>query len=268
MALRCTSAKGVRVPCVRANAGVQAKYHRALMAIIRDMDDSLTYWLRAEYRKQEPKIIAQDSAADFLQSLMDRLTRRWRKKFDELSKDMATRFVTGAQRYSDTAFASRLRDAGFTVRFRPTPGVREAIESSVNENVLLIKSIGETHLNDVAQLVQRSVAAGRDLGTLTNDLQERYGITSRRAAFIARDQNNKATATINRTRQMELGLTEAIWVHSGAGRHPRPSHLKAWQDRLRYNLKEGALIDGKRIFPGELPNCRCTGSVIIPGYND
>ncbi|WP_257785984.1 hypothetical protein [Burkholderia ubonensis] len=39
-------------------------------------------------------------------------------------------------------------------------------------------------------------------------------MTKRRAAFIAHNQNSKATATITRVRQEGLGITEAIWLHS------------------------------------------------------
>ncbi|NVN09719.1 phage head morphogenesis protein [Nguyenibacter vanlangensis] len=231
------------------------------------MDDSLSYWLKANYRKVEPQI-AQDSAADLLQSVMNRLTHRWRKRFDEVAEQMAQHFSEAAAGHADRAFAKKLAGAGFKVKFRPSPGVTNALKATTFQNVSLIKSIAEEHMVEVNGLVMRSIIAGRDLGTLTKELQARYGIIRRRAAFIARDQNNKATATINRTRQMELGLKEAIWVHSSAGRHPRESHVKAGRERLRYDLSKGALIDGQWIHPGELPNCRCTSSVIIPGFDD
>lgn len=111
----------------------------------------------------------------------------------------------------------------------------------------------------------RSVTTGRDLAQLTTDLQKEFGITQRRAAFIARDQNNKATASMNRARQDELGIAEAIWVHSGGGKHPRPHHVAA--NGKRYNVKEGMLIDGEYIFPGEKPNCRCISKSVIPGFS-
>jgi hypothetical protein len=76
---------------------------------------------------------------------------------------------------------------------------------------------------NIEGLVMRSVQTGRDLGQLMKDLQEQFGVTRRRAAFVARDQNNKATASMTRARQHEPGITQAIWVHSGAGKHPRPT---------------------------------------------
>jgi SPP1 gp7 family putative phage head morphogenesis protein len=114
-------------------------------------------------------------------------------------------------------------------------------------------------------MLMRSVARGRDLGGMTKEMEERYGITRRRAALISRDQNNKATAIITRVRQRELGITEAIWLHSSAGKHPRPSHVA--MNGKRYLIAEGMEDpdEGRKILPGELVNCRCVSRSVIPG---
>ncbi len=164
---------------------------------------------------------------------------------------------------------SILRRAGLTVQFRMTPAAQEVYDAAVIENVGLIRSIAQQHLQDVEGMVMRSVQAGRDLGQLAPELRARYGITKRRAALIARDQNNKATAVIVRTRQKELGITQARWLHSHAGRVPRPSHVAFSEGRdggPYYDVEKGALIDGERIFPGELINCRCVSRSVIPGF--
>lgn len=51
-----------------------------------------------------------------------------------------------------------------------------------------------------------------DLSTLSKNLKKDYGITKRRAEFIARDQANKAHATIERAKRQELGIAKAIWL--------------------------------------------------------
>jgi uncharacterized protein with gpF-like domain len=109
------------------------------------------------------------------------------------------------------------------------------------------------------------VQAGRDLGYLSKELQDRYGITKRRAALIARDQNNKATAVITRVRQQELGVTECVWLHSHGGKHPRPSHVAA--DNKKYDVSKGMFLDGKWTWPGVEVNCRCVARAVIPGLS-
>ncbi len=168
----------------------------------------------------------------------------------------------------DNTLKSQLRDAGFTVRFRMTPAMRAAAESTVNENVSLIRSIGEQHLGQVEQLVMRSISEGRDLGYLTEQLTKRYGITRRRAANIARGQNNAATTAMRRVRELELGLEEGEWLHSGGGKEPRPPHVAFSRKRFKladsHDFKDG---NGK-VMPGQLPGCRCTWGAVIPGFDD
>jgi uncharacterized protein with gpF-like domain len=115
----------------------------------------------------------------------------------------------------------------------------------------------------------RSVLKGRDLKTLTDELEHRYGLTRKRAALISHDQNNKATAQIQRVRQLEVGILEARWVHSAGGRTQRPTHVKASRDRVTYDVRTGWYDpdEGRKILPGELINCRCIAAPVIPGLD-
>lgn len=254
---------------IRPSAGVGAFYERELNKLIDEMEASLRYWLRARYRRVEDQITQDANPAADLQKLMTQLTAKWRLKFNTLSQHLAPAFVQQAQGNVDRTFKSELKKkAGFTVNFNPNKDVSGAIEACVEENVLLIKNVGEQHLSEVNQMVLRAVAHGGDLGELTKGLEERLGITRRRAANIARDQNAKVTSAINRQRQIDTGLFEAEWVHSAGGRNPRHSHVEAGRKRLRFDVREGALIDDERIWPGQKPNCRCASRVILPGFND
>ena len=71
----------------------------------------------------------------------------------------------------------------------------------------------------------QSVGKGADMHALSHKLQQAYGVTRDRAALIARDQNNKAKAIIEKTRRQELGITHAIWQHSAGGKTPRATHV-------------------------------------------
>ena len=110
--------------------------------------------------------------------------------------------------------------------------------------------------------MMRSYTQGRDLETMVKDLKALYPKASRRAVLIARDQSNKANSVVQRTRQMELGITEAIWMHSHAGKEPRPDHVAA--NGKRYKIAEGCLISGEYIQPGYEINCRCTSRPVLP----
>ena len=97
---------------------------------------------------------------------------------------------------------------------------------------------------------------------MTEAIAELYPAAKDRAALIARDQSNKANSVVNRTRQLELGITRAKWMHSHGGKEPRPDHLAA--DGKEYDIEKGCLISGEYIQPGEMINCRCTSRPILP----
>jgi uncharacterized protein with gpF-like domain len=250
---------------VRPNAGTEAAYRKAIDRQVRDMQASVEYWLRASYRANPPELAHDASPAIELRNAVRRLARRWQRNFDALAPKMAAYFATAVSNRSAHSMRATMRKAGWTVPFKPTRAMNDAYQATIAENVGLIKSIPSEYFTQVEGLVMRSVQQGQDLSHLTDELEKRYGITRRRAAFIARDQNDKATATFTRVRQIEAGVTHAIWVHSAGGRVPRPSHVAFSGER--YDIRRGALIDGARIWPGELPNCRCVSRPCIPGFS-
>lgn len=261
---------------VRPSAALADAYRSRLTRLIRDMSQSVIDELGAAYGDQEHKIalitgdrLAYDAAAATdLQAVVRNLRRRWLSRFNKLSQDLAGYFATTAADRSDEQLRRILKKSGITVDFKQTPAVREVLRAIVNENVALIRSIPEQYLGQVEVAVMRSVAAGRDMGPLMAELRQRYGVTKRRAELIARDQNQKATGAIRDVRFREIGVTEAVWRHSHAGREPRPTHVA--NDGRRYPVSEGWYDPDprvrKRIRPGELINCRCFSTPVLPGF--
>jgi SPP1 gp7 family putative phage head morphogenesis protein len=248
---------------VHPNAGLTVAYQKRLDALIDEMQKSLVYWLKATYRANEPEMAVDASPAAELRASMRKLSRRWQRRFDDAAPDLAKYFAKHASERVDGSLRAILKKSGFSVEFTMSAAANDVMQATIGEQVGLIKSIASQHLSDVEGLVMRSVASGRDLGKLSEQLEHRYGVTKRRAAFIALDQNNKATASITRVRQEGLGIDEAVWLHSRAGKHPRASHVAV--NGNRYKVKEGMLIDGEHIWPGQLPHCRCISRSVIPG---
>lgn len=193
---------------------------------------------------------------------------KWSRKFDKAADRIAKQFAAKSFGMFQTAMKSALKDAGFTIRFAPTKASLAAFSATVSENVALIKSIQQQYHTKVQGDVWRAVTRGSDLSKLSTDLRSTYGITVKRAALIARDQNAKAKATIENTRRQELGITQAIWQHSSAGKEPRPTHV-AMNGKV-FDLKQGMydIEVGEFILPGQLINCRCTSRAIIKGFGE
>lgn len=231
------------------------------------MARSASYWLSAAYRANPPELAQDESPALSLAARVRALRRRWSARFDRLARLLARHFALDVARRSDVALRRMLERGGFAVEFKMTRAMNDVLQATVKENVSLIKSIPERYFAQVEGAVMRSVAAGRDLHSLSEALQKQHGVTKRRAHLISRDQNNKATADLARARYVELGIENARWLHSAGGKEPRPTHVRASRDRVVFNIREGWYDphEKKHILPGQLINCRCT---MVPVLED
>jgi uncharacterized protein with gpF-like domain len=252
---------------VHPNAGIAAAYRKKLDALIEEMEASVSYWLKSAYRNNEPLIAQDELPASALRAALRKLTRRWQRRFNEAAPKLADYFATAVEKRSSTALRNILKEAGFTVEFKMTAAQRDIINATINQNVQLIKSIPQQYLVQVEGAVMRSVQIGRDLGTLAKEFEQHYGVTRRRAAFIARDQNNKATSAMSRARRLELGLDESEWRHSGGGKHPRPTHVA--MNRKRFKTSQGMWDPAVKryIHAGEEPGCRCIECAVVKGFS-
>jgi uncharacterized protein with gpF-like domain len=262
--LTSPTGKDITIDSIRDSAAVRSKYQYQLNALVSDMTSSYIYWLRAAWRKEG--LIAQDrSHTEILKDILKKLGRKWQSKFDKAAEDIAKMFAEGSAKHNQAAMMGALKKAGFAIDFKMTNAMREAMKATTAGNVALIKSISSEYHGQIEKDVWRTVSAGGDLGDLTEVLKTRYGMTQKRAALIARDQTSKVRATLEQVRRTELGITEADWFHSHAGKSPRPSHVAA--HGKRFDIRKGMYLDGKWVLPGEEINCRCTSRAVIKGFN-
>jgi SPP1 gp7 family putative phage head morphogenesis protein len=250
------------LPAIHPNLGIERWYKRQMMTIINDMRAEVNMLIMQNYKSQA-KTVAMDGISDWLGHSIDYLMDKWNNKLNALADEIAELFVTKTVHNYDSTLKKHLRKAGFTVKLKLTPFAEEALKASIGENVGLIKSIGVQYLGKVEQAVWASVKGGFDMATLTQQLQHAHHITRNRAELIARDQSAKAMSVIEIARRKELGIKEAIWKHSHAGKKPRESHKRA--NGQRYDIDKGCLIEGEYIQPGEEINCRCGSQAIIEG---
>ena len=241
----------IRLKPIHPNAGVEAAYREKLFRLIKKMDESVSYWtLRDTMRDAEHAVL-----------VFAGLTGRWTEIFDIAAEKMATSFVREMTQHVEGNFARQIKAYDLSIPFKRDLVGENAVSAVIQENVALIKSIPKQYLSDVEGMVMRSIAAGGDRRALQLELQHRYGLTRKRAAFIANDQSSKANAVMVQSQQEAIGCTEAEWLHSGGGREPRPDHVKA--SGKRYDIKKGMLLDDGWVKPGMLPNCRCVSIAVI-----
>lgn len=255
---------------LRSNIGIEVAYRQKMISLLEEMHNSIVYWLTASYKENAPEVLvlAQDAlSANKLRKALQELRNRWEMRFSTMAPKLARYFATAVSKRNDSTLKRILEQGGMSVKFNLTKAQKDVLQAAVHDNVSLIKSIPSKHFDEIEGLVMRSVQRGRDIGELRKELQKRFGVTKRRAALIAKDQNNKVTSVLQRTRQLEVGIKEAIWLHSGGGRHPRPTHVR--NNGKKFDVAKGWYdpAEKKYILPGELINCRCVSRAVVPGFS-
>lgn len=259
------------IKAIHANAGVEAWYRSEIEGVVLEAHLDLTRIVHGHIAERTLAIapLAMDAGpTDKLDAQLKAWAKKWQVHFDKVSVTLARKFAKKNFAVTEAAMQAALKQAGFTVSFKPTRQSLEAYKAVAAENVNLIKSIPAKYLTGVQSAVWSSVNRGADMAQLSIKLRNEYGSTIDRAALIARDQNNKAKATIESTRRLQLGITEAIWQHSSGGREPRPTHV-AMNGKV-FKLREGMYDSDESayVLPGQLINCRCTSRAIIPGLEE
>lgn len=257
---------------IHPSAAIRASYEKWLDALVEAMHRDVTRTLMRTYRDNPPRALvlyaADASPANTMRGALGKLDRKWQRRFDDGAQQRATKFAKNTKAYVDRRLRADAAKARMGVQFKMTRGMRDAYDAVCAENVSLITNIPEQYFTQVESLVMQSVSAGRDLEVLATGLRERLGITKRRAALIARDQNGKASAVMARARYLDMGITKAVWLHSAGGKIPRPPHVKF--SGKTYDIATGQdFEDGEgHVHPGQLINCRCVPKPVIEGFEE
>ena len=159
-----------------------------------------------------------------------------------------------------------------TVKFDPSR-VTDEVKTNIRKNVESINGLDPKDIDQVYEAALRSVSAGGNLFLLSNTIMQIGidGMTKKRAGRIAGLLNNRAFAIIERNRQLALGITEAIWMYSGApcGLDPKkPGRLDAAHraaNEKKYRVAKCMYLNKRWTWPGCEEGCRCTCRAIVPG---
>lgn len=279
MELRSPTDKDIQLGAVLPNRSTDAAYRATLERAVAQMSKSYGYWIESVYRRvldearkngaitmaqdAKPKASGKNVNALFVE--LKRLDDYWSDHFHTLAWNTAQRVAKTWVRDNTVAWQAKLKRKGFAIKLQLTKQQKTLLQVKVRENVDLIKSIQKQYHTDITGIVSRGFLGGRDLAAISDAIKKRHSITTRRAALIARDQSNKATAQMNAARQTELGIQWALWIHSAGGKEPRRNHVRAGREYWIYDVRVGIDFgDGfGYVQPGEAINCRCSNRSII-----
>ena len=255
------------------SSAIKAQYQKALLELIAEMHNSVTYWIKARYRERLDDIVvaSDESAPRSLQKELNRRRSQWRNNFKEHANKQSRKFTSKVHTAVKLQLANSIREKAANFIWegkKVSRRLNNVIQSTINENIGLISSIPDQYLSQANTIIMQGVKNGRDMGFIVTELEKQCKVAENRAIIIARDQTNKATEAINTAICQDIGITEGIWMHRMGSKVPRSTHMDVL-DGEKFTLSEGLYDPDKRverfISPGELINCHCTYLPIIPG---
>jgi len=202
-----------------------------------------------------------DDVHDELKRLINSVIHAIKGKLEETIRE-AEKIGVQIAWYNKRQF-DRITNSVFGIDiFIDQPWLQDQLKLFASQNAQLIRSLPAQELGQVAQIIERGLQEGSRFHSMTQEIQERFGITRRRAKLIARDQTSKLNASLTKLKQQELGVEEYVWQTAGDER-VRPSHRA--HDGKKFRWDNPPKDTG---HPSTDINCRCVAVPVLEGLLD
>lgn len=205
-------------------------------------------------KRLEPDYVRNDVIVDQITQVLGGLRAEW-GDIGETADNLATRWAAENDEFHREKFIKSLSDSiGVNMGDILTDfGLEEQLESAVETNVNLITSIPQKDLDRIESTIWNGLKTGDDFRSLRKEILSIVDMDERRATLIARDQTSKLNASLNRTRQTDVGIDGYFWRTSGDGPpRVRATHWANRNKRFRWDTPPS-----KTGHPGHDVNCRC-----------
>ena len=251
------------------NASVQQKYVSDLQKLMSEMIKETEKEVKKIYKSEASKeFFTQDaSIASTARINLNKLLKSVEKLVSNKSESMVKRMLRGTDQTSKSSLFQSLRELSGGVSIKTdfkSAGTQEAITSSYNVNIDLIKTMTGNYTGQIRGAVNRSIQGGGGLETLIPEIEKflnkQAKQTLNKAKNVALDQTRKAYTAINKARMDKVGVSKFEWIHSGGGREPRTYHKTIFPSGLNggiFDINDPPVIDretGQRGLPGDAIN--------------
>jgi SPP1 gp7 family putative phage head morphogenesis protein len=151
-----------------------------------------------------------------------------------------------------------------TVPAQLSPNARDEITRTLTDNVQLsIKKFAAARIPELRAKVEQNVTDGGRIDRLAEIIEADYGVSKRKAAFLARQETNLFTSKYREARAKEVGSRRYKW-HTRLDNKVRHDHRHL--DGETFFWDSPPIVDaktGRRANPGEDYNCRCIARPIL-----
>lgn len=156
-------------------------------------------------------------------------------------------------------------DIGITPEIDPI--LRAQLDANFNRNLdLAVKNFAQQEIIDLRALVEENATKfGGRTDRLAKIIESRFGVTRRKAEFLADQETGLFVAQYREQRYLDAGITRYRWSTSKDNR-VRDTHRHL--EGKEFTFKDGANVSARGqparyLNPGEDWRCRCVPIVII-----
>lgn len=161
--------------------------------------------------------------------------------------------------------------SNITVEAKLSPEQREKIAEEWQNNMKLwITDFSEKEIIELRKTVQDTIFSGNRYESLLKGIQDSYGVTARKAKFLARQETSLLMAKFKETRYTAAGVNEYMWGNIGMPKDRTPNQHTPGNVRYSHAILEGKVFRWNdppvttapgepeaRNNPGQDYNCRC-----------
>lgn len=238
---------------------VGSRFNSRLQLLINEVRDDIERTLMPLLEQEYPAYSADASWPERLQAAIEGLLIKWSsRQFRALADRMAGEFVRSA-----LSFAERTQRRSFGIEvFQNSEQLNDYLRAATIQNARLIQSVPERYIENISNTVYSAVRTGVRPEKIAQQLRDEYGVTQRRAKFIARDQAAKVNGEIQKQRQIDAGFRYFKWVDADDSRvrhrHRQIANADVGYGKGIYRWDDLPLSQtGEPIQPGSDYQCRC-----------
>lgn len=267
---------GVRVarrklPLIKYPAGARLRYHRELRAIIANVEVVVKNVLRPEL-ESIIKLADFERGGRRADTSVDLITRTFQRmrlllgagvtdeRIEEFVAGLAGEVNVFNRRETQRQFKAVL---GIEMLEAET-ALEATLRSFIRTNADIMKEVPDQLIGALEREVLDGVDQGLRVEEIAKRLEDRFRISTTRAAFVARDRVGKLNGALTQRRHENIGITEYRWSTSKDER-VRPGHRRL--DGLVFEYLKPPVVDertGRRANPGQDFQCRCNAIPIFP----
>lgn len=252
----------IEIDELKFNDGVMLNYRHELLIMQREMTKEYNEEIKKYYSENIDFITGDADPVNTLEAIINKIGEKWYLKFFLKSERLSKKFISDVYSSNERRYNRIKKKHPFLLSgTEDREQMVKILQSSIAENVGLIKSIPQKYHDDILGDVMRTVGQGGNQFELAQQLSKRSNLTRKRINLIARDQTAKATALIDRQTAIDTGFTTAKWKKSVAGKTHRKDHAEA--DEKEFDISKGCLISGEYILPRMKINCKCSYKLVI-----